>query len=313
MKETIRNGLNFKNYKEYIKTYLGANGKKKSVIIDNEIYMIKFPPAPTVNDTISYTNSCISEYISCKIFDFIGIESQKVFLGTYDDKIVVACKDFTEGKYGFSEFAGIKNATLSVDSRGYGTELGEILNTIDSQNYIDSNILKERFWDMFIMDAFLGNFDRHNGNWGLIHKNNESFLAPVYDCGSCLFPQNNDIQMQNSLNDKNKMDERLYKYPKSAIKLKDVKINYYNFLTTTDNQDCLKSLKKIQAKIDLEKINKIIDETPYISNIAKIFYKVICKERKEKILDKALEINKNIEKKNIKTPKKLKEKEENNR
>ncbi len=248
MEKTIRNGLNFKNYKEYIKTYYGANGHKKAIIVDDEIYMIKFPPPPTVNDKISYTNSCISEYIACKIFSSVGIEGQKVYLGTYDNKVVVACKDFTEGKYGFSEFVGIKNATLSVDSNGTGTELKSILDTIDSQEYIESKILKERFWDMFIMDSFLANFDRHNGNWGLIHKNNESFLAPIYDCGSCLFPQNNDSQMASSLLDENKMSERLYKYPRSAIKKDNVKINYYDFLTTTDNQDCLKSLKKIQNR-----------------------------------------------------------------
>lgn len=25
------------------------------------------------------------------------------------------------------------------------------------------------FWDMFVVDALLGNFDRHNGNWGFLY------------------------------------------------------------------------------------------------------------------------------------------------
>lgn len=100
--------------------------------------------------------------------------------------------------------------------------------------------------------------------------------------------------MKNILNDKKEMENRIYSYPSSAIKVNNVRINYYNFLTTTDNQDCLNSLKKIHSRIDLIQVNKIIDETQYISDIHKLFIKNIIKERKEKILDKALKINKNI-------------------
>ncbi|HCB94978.1 MAG TPA: protein kinase, partial [Ruminococcus sp.] len=61
--------------------------------------MLKFPPLPTINKEMSYTNSCISEYIGCKIFDSVGIPVQETVIGTYTsngrEKIVVACKDFT--------------------------------------------------------------------------------------------------------------------------------------------------------------------------------------------------------------------------
>lgn len=39
------------------------------------------------------------------------------------------------------------------------------------------------------------------------------------------------------------------------------------------------------GKINLDKINEIIDETPYIAEVHKLFIKTIIKERKEKILD----------------------------
>lgn len=58
----------------------------------------------------------------------------------------------------------------------------------------------------------------------------------------------------------------------------------------------LRSINKNTKRFSrFENINKIIDEAPYISDIHKKFIKTIIKERKEKILDKALEINKNIE------------------
>lgn len=42
---------------------------------------------------------------------------------------------------------------------------------------------------MYIVDAFLGNFDRHGANWRFLKKNNKYSLAPIFDNGSSLFPQ----------------------------------------------------------------------------------------------------------------------------
>lgn len=94
------------------KAYAGANGSKISVIYNNEQYMLKFPPLPTINKEMSYTNSCISEYIGCKIFDSVGIPVQETVIGTYTsngrEKIVVACKDFTSPGITLQDFASLK-------------------------------------------------------------------------------------------------------------------------------------------------------------------------------------------------------------
>lgn len=56
---------------------------------------------------------------------------------------------------------------------------------------------------MFVADAFLSNFDHHNGNWGvLIDEQNQCVdIAPIYDCGSCLYPQLDEMGMQKVLGD----------------------------------------------------------------------------------------------------------------
>ena len=56
---------------------------------------------------------------------------------------------------------------------------------------IDHTKLAERFWDLFIVDAFIGNWDRHNGDWGFLYntQTDEMELAPMYDYGSSLYPQ----------------------------------------------------------------------------------------------------------------------------
>ncbi len=75
--------------------YGGNNGNKISIYFQGESYMLKFPPKPSKNPEMSYTNGCISEYAACHIFESLGIETQQTLLGRYQDKIVVACKDFT--------------------------------------------------------------------------------------------------------------------------------------------------------------------------------------------------------------------------
>ena len=73
------------------------------------------------------------------------------------------------------------------------------------------------------------------------------------------------------------------------IKYQNVKINPYHFLLNTDNLDCIKALQTITSRIDLIRIKEIIENTPYISDLHKEFLFTMVKERKNKILDVAVE------------------------
>ncbi|MEI3525571.1 MAG: HipA domain-containing protein [Eubacteriales bacterium] len=178
------------------RAYNGANGNKIAVEYNNEIYMLKFPPSGAKKPTeLSYTNSCISEHLASTIFNLIGISAQETMLGTFavkgKVKTVCACKDFTSGGKRLFDFCSIKNTILDSDTGGSGTELEDIMDTIDKQQFVSPSVLREHFWNMFVADALLGNFDRHNGNWGFLYddKTGLTEIAPVFDCGSCLLPQ----------------------------------------------------------------------------------------------------------------------------
>lgn len=276
------------------KAYAGANGSKISVIYNGEQYMLKFPPAPTKNKNISYTNSCISEYLGCQIFASAGIPVQDTLLGTYrigdKEKIVVACKDFTSAGIVLQDFASMKNQIIDSVRNGYGTELTDILTTIDSQTAVDRSLLTERFWDMFIIDALIGNWDRHNGNWGFLYNafNDTLELAPVYDCGSSLFPQADEEMMLNILSSQNEINHRIFDIPTSAIQIDGKKINYFQFISSMRNEDCNRALLRIHPRIDLEKINQIIDEIPVLNELQKSFYKTMIRVRKDRILDQTM-------------------------
>lgn len=273
--------------------YGGSNGKKIGIEYNGEMYMLKFPNKIDKKDG-EYSNSIFSEHIACQIFKSMGFEVQETLLGSYTlgngiCKDVVACKDFTVGGYVLKEFAELKNSVITTSNSGYGTDLEEVLETIKEQTLVDSNALMEYFWCLFIGDALLGNFDRHNGNWGFLIKRgvDEVKFAPIYDCCSCLYPQLDDKMMEIYLQDENELEKRTYIFPNSALKLGGNKINYYEFINSLTNKDCNKALLKVYPRIDLKRIDDIIDRTANISSIRKEFYKTIVKKRYECILTPA--------------------------
>ena len=287
--------IDFTNMPVRKKTYAGANGSKISVIYNDELYMLKFPSIPTKVEGLSYSNSCISEYLGCKIFESIGIPVQEVTLGTYTtpkgvSKVVVACKDFTRPGIVLQDFASLKNQIVDSVRNGYGTELDDIMETFEQQTAIETGSLKKWFWDLFLVDALIGNWDRHNGNWGFLYntETDEMTLAPVFDCGSSLFPQADEKTISEILANRGAINHRVFNIPLSSIMKDGKKLNYFDFISSLENDDCNHALRHIVPRIDINKINRIVDETPVISQKQKEFYKTILAARKENILDFSL-------------------------
>ena len=273
------------------KTYNGANGNKIAVIYNENRYMLKFPSVARLNDNMSYANGCLAEYIGCHIFETLGFEVQDTLLGIYrknnKEKIVVACKDFCVNGFTLQDFASLKNTIIDSDYNGYGTELEDILSTINNQQFFEPTTLSSKFWDMFIVDALIGNWDRHNGNWGFLYNpdSDEIKFAPIYDCGSCLFPQADEAIMKGVIDNQTERDLRIFDIPLSAIKINGKKIRYFDFISSLSNEDCNRALLRIVPKINIDDINTIIDETPFATSLQKEFYKTILSDRKKRILD----------------------------
>lgn len=278
------------------RAYGGANGNKINILYEGNSYMLKFPPIPNRNKAMSYTNGCISEYLACHIFASLGFKTQETLLGTYTDprgkeKVVVACGDFTEGGKRLIEFAHLKNTCISSEQNGYGTELSSILQAIDEQTLLPPDQLRDFFWDMFIADALLGNFDRHNGNWGILvdEHSKTAEIAPVYDCGSCLYPQLAAGDMEAVLSSEDEIGRRVYTFPASSIEENGKKLSYFEFISSLKNPDCTAALKRVFARIDMEKIRVLINKMPTLLPAQKEFYTVMISERKTKIIDYSME------------------------
>ena len=269
------------------RAYNGANGKKIAVRYDGDVWMLKFPPSAAEKPTaLSYTNSCLSEHLASTIANMIGLKSQETRLGTFSNgktKTVCACRDFTSGGKVFYDFCSIKNTVIDSDTGGTGTGLDDVLETIDMQSFVDPVMLKTYFWDLFVVDAFLGNFDRHNGNWGFLVDpvTRKAEIAPAFDFGSCLLPQADDEIMRRVIEDKAERDARIFNFPASALKQNGKKIGYVDFIAANKETILASSLKRIVPKIDLEVIAAFIDGVPLLTDLQRHFYKTYLSARYE--------------------------------
>lgn len=280
--------IDFSKATEELNSYKGSE-KKKTLIYDNIRYLVKFPdPIREKNKNISYINNAFSEYIGSNIFKMIGFETQNTLLGTYTyrgkEKIVCACEDFTDGSHVLYEF---ENLALSANpNKKIETELSDIMEVIgEIKNLAQINLIiidniKEKFWDMFIIDSLIGNTDRHNGNWGLLVnvRSSSARFSPIYDCGSCLNPMLEDIEIKN-INETELKNLAINCY--SCIKENGKKINYMTYIKSMNNEECNNAINRVFKKINIAQINKFIDAIPCIPNVRKEFYKKIIYYRYE--------------------------------
>ena len=238
------------------RAYNGANGKKIAVRYDGDVWIVKFPPSVADKPTaLSYTNSCLSEHIASSIANMIGLKAHETCLGTFTNgktKVVCGCRDFTASGKILYDFCSIKNTVIDSETGGTGTELDDVLETIDRQAFVDPVSLKAHFWDMFVVDAFLGNFDRHNGNWGFLvdPTTGKAEIAPAFDFGSCLLPQADDDIMRRIIDDKTERDARIYNFPASALKENGRKINYVDFVRRDADGVLAPFLSRVVPRID---------------------------------------------------------------
>ncbi len=302
--------IDFSKAKEIYQKYGGA-GKKKTLILNGVQYLVKFQNPVRKkgkNIQVSYVNSVYSEYIGSKIFESVGIETQEVVIGTYEGRIVCACKDFLkekntniESKVGeaklieFEEWSKAYELdnTLTMDIKSIYQSLENVYKYVP--NHINVENIKEKFWEMFVIDFFIGNTDRHNNNWGFIYYENQldtyfvnMEFAPIFDCGSSLTPVLTDEQMEEILKSKGEL-ENYVKNAYSAIMEVGKKIHSYEYLKSNKNEYCNKAIKKLVPKMNMEYIKKLINEMP-ISEIRKEFYITILQKRYE-LLKKMCEQN----------------------
>lgn len=296
---------NFTNWeKDKEANYGGSDHKWGIKDQDGNRYMVK--TADKISEdkrnelNSSYSNSVLSEYICCHIVELLGYKVQETMLGKYtfnnsEEKDIVVCKNFIEdeNKYKLIEFKDIENSLLDRKPPKV-PHIEDIYEILGKDNpYFTLEMSKkalERYWDIFIVDSLIANFDRHANNWGyILDKKQDKIIdfAPVYDCGSCLYPQLSDKVIEDILASPEEIDKRIFKFPNAALIIEGKKTNYYEYINSLCNEDTTNALLRVYPKINLDKINAFIDNLEELSDIRKLFYKTMLQQRYDKILTPA--------------------------
>lgn len=275
----------------------GGSDRKFAIIHAGDKYMLKFSDNHAKRSDISthYVNNTISEYISSHIAQSIGLPAHETLLGLYKDQIVVACKDFRQVNNSINiEFSEYVRAKYDSNDVRRIICLYQIYDTLKDPESILPVDLQEasiqRYWDTFVVDALVGNFDRHVGNWGYLLDGNKISLAPTYDFGSTLFPKISDYGAESFLKSNYEMIKRCLVFPSPALaitKEKVGKVGYYDMLSSNYDENCTEAVLRIVPHINMKKVKEIVDNTPFITDIRKAFYKEILQMRMDLILKRA--------------------------
>ena len=80
------------------------------------------------------------------------------------------------------------------------------------------------------------------------------------------------------------MDSRIYDFPTSSIMFNGKRINYYDFIKSKKNKQCEQARKEIEKKIDITKIDDLIDSIDMLALNHKKFLKTVIRRRFDEII-----------------------------
>jgi hypothetical protein len=264
--------------RKVVRSYGGRSGTKFGVATDDGIWLLKFPKTTKemANADVPYTTSPLSEYLGSHIYASLGIPVHETGLGLRDGKIVVACKDFLMRGDKLIDFMQIKNMhgfdVGGTSTSGDGVDLMEVLDTIAADEWLMSvEGSTERFWDMFVVDAVIGNNDRNNGNWGIIERLDGGIeLAPVYGNGNSFFNKRDGNKMLARLGNDNEFAQDAFGTVTSVytqrltkgVEAIDKHIKPFDFMGSTNDAGCLAAIDRFAMSYDHARVCAIIDSVP---------------------------------------------------
>jgi len=287
--------INFNDGKEILNKYLGSESKI-TVIYDGDIYMVKFPD-PVMNrkskDVVGYKYNQYSEHMGSSIFRACGFETQETKLGYYTDvhgneSIVVGCKDFTQDGGTLYEFAKIANSVTSSLDKHLSSIENVTLIINESRLLIDKENITRCFWDMFVIDALIGNDDRHFNNWGILEKKDGSIVfSPIYDCGASLATLIDDSEMKKRLSISSEF-KSVELNLRASYSIDGKRVRYCDIFENPPDE-LTEAIKRMVPKINMDKILDIVDSVQALSDVRKEYLKKALTLRYEQIHLPALE------------------------
>ena len=286
--------------------YGGQAGDKDGIKYNGEYWIVKYPKTTRSMqgiDTMSYTTSPLSEYIGSHIYKILGYSVHENLLGIRNNKLVVACKDFCKHRGDLVEMRTLKNAanrelSETLETEFHSSATGDLVSLDELLLHLEHNPIlqqvadvKEHFWETSVIDVFIGNNDRNNGNWGVLYQDEGGYeLAPVFDNGNSFNNKTEDNKIQ-ALYD-NDTVEVMSCGNRTAFEYNGHQLSAKKLLKL-DNDDLRRALIRVVPIIEehFADILEFIDRIPsregdmeIISDVRRRFYKDSLKYRYTSLL-----------------------------
>lgn len=248
-----------------LRFYGGATGSKIAVVYDGTVFMLKSQQNLKLkkynNVELSYANDPITEYIGSHIYELTGLPVHETLIGTYKGKVCVLCEDIAYPN-SIIEFREIRNSIMDYSvtqhSSGMSTKLNDIFQIIDYSDVLPTEKCLQRFYDMFVVDALIGNTDRNNGNWGFLIHDGRLELAPIYDNGACLNNKRSVNQMSEDIATGN-IENIALNYTFNFKNNSGKRINPFHYLGDNIDNEYIRKSFHLVTKITLDDIASILD------------------------------------------------------
>jgi hypothetical protein len=296
------NELSYKNG-----TYGGMAGSKDGILINGEEWIVKYPKSLSQmeGENASYSSSPLSEYLGSHIYKILGYNVHDTLLGIRQGKLVVACKDFaTDGKM-LLEVRTIKNHTGKelediLEKEKFPSSETHIVDFDELMSHLNRNPIlsvipniKQHFFEQSVVDVFINNNDRNNGNWGILReRGKKDKIAPIFDNGgsfSTKMPEKKIVRLLENPDKgilENNVLNVLTAYGTKGNQFSAKKFMNYCEQYTEFQTAVLKVTKNIMEKID--DIKSFIDEIPEY-----------CKDKNGKEIEVCSKARKELYKKQI--------------
>ena len=275
--------------------YDGSDRKDGLLGPDGSRYMVKFASkkAPRHDLATCHVNNTVSEYLSSHILAILGYPVHDTQLGLLNGEVVVLCRNFVQPGAALIEFGMFLRKHYDSGEIGKVPNIRQVYTILETDPMLSpqADHFKACFWERFVGDALVGNFDRHKGNFGYLVAEDDSVTAsPVYDNGGTLYPLLSESGMAEVLADPREIMRRIRLYPKAALTLhRGTKVDFYDLMSSGLYNELTSAVLHIVPRIrdSMPAIRDFIDSCAFLSDIRKDFYNVMLAERMHFILEPA--------------------------
>jgi hypothetical protein len=249
-----------------------------------EIGLFKYPKT-------TYTGDYWAEKLAYELGKLINIEIARTELGIYKGRrgsfsynVLKVGEHLLEGYAIIGDVLEFNTSSEIYDNIGFNYSVELLENVLADYSPL---LLK-----VFVFDCFIGNTDRHHGNWAIITDDNGVWLrlSPLYDNGSSLCYLERVERIELMKKDPRMLNAALYTKPKSQIGLGDVRpadhFDLFSYVCSKYHKNIKKMMNDLKNRITKKSISDLLNklDNNIIDEKIKQFLNIFIFKRKDKMV-----------------------------